>query len=59
MTNYLVYLKTTDGPVPVTADKFSCDQTGDTVFYLRASKDQPFTEVALFETSNIKRIQES
>jgi hypothetical protein len=59
MTSYDVYLKTARGIIPVEADKFVCDQNGDTIFYVRSSKDQPFEEVALFKTSNIKRIKES
>jgi hypothetical protein len=58
LTTYLVYLKTADEPVPVSAHKFACDENGNTVFYVRSKKDEPFEEAARFLTSSIKRIKE-
>ena len=58
MIDYEVYLKTTDQPMPIVADKFVMDGD-DVVFYGRPAKNEPFEEIARFTTSNIKRIKES
>jgi hypothetical protein len=58
VTTYRVYLKTVDEPVPVSAHKFACEENGNTVFYVRSRKDEPFQEAARFLTNNIKRIKE-
>ena len=59
MPHYEVLLKSTREAVPVEANKFACEDTGNTVFYARPAPGEKFEEVARFATQNIKGIEET
>jgi hypothetical protein len=59
LTRYEVKLKDQAIPLPITAEKFSCEGDGHTVFYARPQLGYPFEEVARFLTKNIKLVEET
>jgi hypothetical protein len=54
---YTVYLKSSEIPVTIDADKFNCE-SGNTIFYKRPAEKEPFEEVKRFISTTVRAVEE-